>query len=56
MDETRVNLVRHYGDQDVKVIEPNITYEQALLRIEMSDEDLDIISCETGRFLSWVIK
>jgi hypothetical protein len=55
-----VDLVKHVGDSDVEVIAANITYEQALAAMRGArkldyPDDLDMVSVETGRFVSWAI-
>ena len=61
MSTDNVNLVKHVGDSDVEVIAANITREQALIAMRGLQaignvDDLDLISVETGRFVSWVLR
>jgi hypothetical protein len=57
LHDTRVDLVRHVGGEDVEPVHSNISYGEALdyMRATPDPDNYDIVSRETQRFMSWVL-
>jgi hypothetical protein len=62
MCSSLVKIVRHVGDSDVKALTDPMPREDALNLMRAVAEDnpgeefeLDLVSVETGRFVSWVL-